>query len=277
MNESRKNIIGAAATAVIVVAFLGFLSHQFFPTSTIPTSFALAWLQGKQEPTNNTITLLISTLSPTFTFQNETCWWTEEVDLKTYGIPQDLDWIILQDEHNATWLKSMSIHPYNIICTPVNLPFDGTYNITMVMNTTIHVSLEAVTNVDLGVYDCRNETYIVYQNETYSQSSSIGKPTWNSSGYWETDEDDDVNWEIDAEKVSGMLQGSGTSLITFRGVLRVNLKYEITTNGVKKTNGRTLSWEGNMGIIKVTYDQNRIVSIEYEIPAVGLTMLTTSE
>jgi hypothetical protein len=274
MNKSRKTIVGAAATAVIVVAFLGFLSHQFFPTSTIPTSFALAWLHGKQEPTNNTVTLLISTLSPTFTFQNKTCWWTEEVGLRTYGIPQDLSWMILQGEHNATWLKSMSIHPYNIMCTPVNLPFEGTYSITMVMNTTIYVSLEAVTNVDLGIYDCRNESYIVYQNETYSESSGIGNPAWNNSGYWEPD---GVDWEIDVKKLSGMLQGSGTALVTFRGVLRVNLEYEITTNGVKKTNGRTLSWEGNMGIIKVTYDQNRIISIKYEIPAVGLTTLTTSE
>lgn len=274
MNESRKSIVGAAATAVIVVAFLGFLSHQFFPTSNIPTSFALAWLHGKQEPTNNTITLLISTLSPKLTFQNETLWMEEEVIIMTDGIPEELDWMVLQGEYNATWFRSMSIHPYNLVCTSTDLPFEGAYNITMTINTTIYVSLEAMTYVDLGVYDCWNESYIVYQNDTYGLSSSLGEPTWNNSGLWAPQS---VDWEIDVEKLSSMLQGSGTALLTFRGVLRVNVDYEITTNGVKKTNGRTLSWEGNMGIIKVTYDQNRIISIKYEIPAVGLTMLTTSE
>jgi hypothetical protein len=38
-----------------------------------------------------------------------------------------------------------------------------------------------------------------------------------------------------------------------------------------------LSWEGNMGIIKVAYDQNRIMMIRYEIPAVRLIMLTMSK
>jgi len=271
MDEPKKRIASATIVAVMLVLSLGFLSYQFFPEANIPTSFAFVWLEGKQEPANNTITLLISTVSPTCTFQNETCWWTEEQCWRTSGIPQDLGRMILEGEHNATWLRSMSIQPYNIICTPVNLPFDGTYNITMVMNTTFYVSLEAVTNVDLGVYDCRNESYIVYQNETYSESSSIGKPTWNCSGYWEPD---DTNWEIDVEKLSGMLQGSGTALITLRGALHANLNYEITINGVKKANEKNLSWEGNMGIIKVTYDQRRIIWIKYEIPAIGLTMLT---
>jgi hypothetical protein len=273
MSESRKKIVGATVIAVMLVALLGFLSYQFFPELNVPTSFAFVWLEGKQEPINNTVTLLISTLSPKFTFQNETLWWEVQKSLKTYGIPED-PYIMLQGEHNATWLKLMSIHPYNIICTPADLPFDGTYDITMAINTTIHVFLEAITNVDLGVYNCWNESYIVFQNDTHTESSSIGEPTWNNSGCWEPK---GANWEIDVEKLSGMFQGSGTALITFRGVLQVNLNYEITISGVKMTNEKNLSWEGNMGIIKVTYDQGRIIWVKYEIPAIGLIMLTMSE
>lgn len=273
MNEFRKRIVGATAIAVTLVALLGFLSYQFFPEPIVPTSFAFVWLEGKQEPANSTVTLLISTLSPKYTFQNETLWWEVQESLKTYGIPEE-PYIMLQGEHNATWLTSMSTHLYNILSTPADLPFDGAYNITMAINTTIYVSLEAITTVDLGVYNCWNETYIVYQNDTYSESSSLGEPTWNNSGYWEPK---GVNWKIEVEKLSSMLQGSGTALITFRGVFRVNLNYEITINGAKKADGKTLSWEGNMGIIKVTYDQSRIIWIKYEIPAIGLTILTTSE
>lgn len=273
VSESQKKIIGATAIAVMLVAFLGLLSYQFFPEPKIPTALAFVWLKGKQEPTDNTIALLISTLSPKFTFQNETLWWEEQVSLKTSGIPEE-PYITLQGEHNATWLKSMNIHPYNIICTPRDLPFDGAYNITIAVNTTIYVSLEAMTNVDLGVYNSWNETYIVYQNDTYSESSGIDEPTWNNSGYWEPK---GVNWEIEVENLSSMLQGSGTALITFRGALHVKLDYEIIMNGVKKTNRKNLSWEGNMGIFKVTYDQSRIIWIKYEIPAVRLTMLTISE
>lgn len=274
VKEFRKSIVGAIATAVMLVAFLVFLSYQFFPEARIPTSFALVWLEGKQEPVNNTITLLISTLSPTWTFQNETCWWTEEVAVRTYGIPEDRGWMMLPGEHNATWLKSIRIHPYKIICTPVNLPFEGAYDITLTMNTTIYVSLEAVTTVDLGVYNCWEESYTVYQNATHSGNSTKGEPMWNNSGYWKPES---ANWEIDIENLSSMLQGSGTALITFRGILRVNLDYEITMNGVKKADGKSLLWEGNMGIIKVTYDQSRITWIKYEIPTIGLNMLTMSE
>jgi hypothetical protein len=275
MSESRKKIVSATVVAVMLVALLGFLSYRFFPQFKVQTPFAFGWLEGKQERTNNTITLLISTLSPGFTFQNETAWWQEQWALKTYGIPENQS-ITLQGEHNATWLKLMSIHPYNIICTPADLPFDGTYHITATINTTIHVSLEAVTNVDLGVYDCWNESYIVFQNDTHSETSSIGEPAWNISGYW-APKDRSIDWEIDVEKLSGMLQGSGTALITFQGALRVDLDYQITMNGVETTNEKNLSWEGTMGTIKITYDQGRIIWVEHELHAIDLTMLTTSE
>jgi hypothetical protein len=273
MSESRKKIVSATVVAVMLVTLLGFLSYRFFPQFTVQTSFAFGWLEGRQELTNNTITLLISTLSPGFTFQNETTWWQEQWTLKTYGIPENQS-IMLQGEHNATWLKLISIHPYNIICTPADLPFDRTYHITAAINTTIHVSLEAVTNVDLGVYDCWNESYLIFQNDTHSETSGTGEPAWNNSGYWTPK---GANWEIDVEKLSGMLQGSGTALITFRGALRVNLDHEITISGVETTNEKNLSWEGSMGTIKITYDQGRIIWVEHEVHAIDLTMLTTSK
>jgi hypothetical protein len=273
MSESRKKIVGATAIAVTLVAFLGFLSYQFFPGPNVSTTFALVWLEGKQEPANSALTLLISTLSRKFTFQNETTRWAVQAMLKTYGIPDD-PYIMLRGEDNATWLKSIGFHPYNIICTPADLPFSGAYNITMTMNTTIQASLETITNIDLGAYNCWNESYIIYQNNVHSESSRIGESTWNNSGYWEPK---DANWKIEVEELSSMVQGSGTALITFRGVLHVDLNFEITLDGVGKKGSETLSWEGNMGTIRVTYDQSRIVWIKYEIPAIRLTMLTVPE
>jgi hypothetical protein len=78
-------------------------------------------------------------------------------------------------------------------------------------------------------------------------------------------------------ELSGMLQGSGTALINFRGVIDVRLDYEITMNGVKRTDVKTLLWEGGLGIVKLTYDQNKLVWMKYEIQVIQLAMLTMPE
>ncbi len=279
MSESRKKTVTAIVAAVILIALFTFLSYRFFPESNVQTSlsanaFAFGLSEGIQESTNNTVTLLLSTLSPSFTFKNGTSMWQISTILHTYGIPENQN-LTIQGEYNATWLTLMSIQPQTLICTPTELPFNGTYQITPTINTTIQASLEAITNVDLGVYNCYNESYLIFQNNTNSETLGVGEPVWNDSGYWGPSYGD--NWAIDVNTLSGMLQGSGTALITFQGTLSVNLNYQITMNGVETTNETNLSWEGNMGTMQITYDQGSIIWVEYQLNPIYATMLTTSE
>jgi hypothetical protein len=276
MKEHGRRILTVISLAAVLVITLVLTSNLFASylggSSLAPTSFAFALLQGSNDTANNTVALMISTMSPRLTFRNDTAQWDITTTLKTFGIPDGP--ISFQDEYNATWLTWIGIHPQTIVCQPEDLPFNGSYSLTMTVNTTIYATLEAMENVDLGTYNCWNESYFICQNDTYSNSSIIGKPTWDNSGYWEPE---GANWGMEIKELSGMLQGSGTALISFRGVIDVKLDYEMVVNGVKRTDVKTLSWEGGLGMVKVTCDQPLIVWTKYEIQAIQLAMLTVSE
>ena len=277
MKEHGRSILTVISLAAILVVTLvltsNLLASYLEVPSIVPTSFAFALLEGSTDPANSTVALMISTMSPKFTFRNDTSDWEETGILKVFGIPDEFP-VSFQGERNATWLTLIGIHPHNIVCQPEDLPFNGSYSLTVTMNTTIYATLEAMENVDLGTYNCWNESYLICQNDTYSDSSIMGKPTWDNSGYWEFE---GANWGMEIGELSGMLQGSGTALINFRGVIDVRLDYEITMNGVKRTDVKTLSWEGGLGIVKFTYDQNKLVWMKYEIQVIQLAMLTMPE
>lgn len=276
MKEHGRSILTVVSLAAILVVTLvlasNLLASYLEVPSIVPTSFAFALLEGSTDPANSTIALMVSTLSPSFTF-NDPSPWGIAIDLVFLGIPKEFP-PSFEGEYNATGLASIIIHPHNIVGYPKDLPFNGSYGLTVTMNTTIYATLEAMENVDLGTYNCWNESYLICQNDTYSNSSIIGKSTWDNSGYWEAE---GVDWGIETEELSGMLQGSGMALITFRGVINVTLDYEITMNEVKRTDVKTLSWQGGLGTVKLTYDQNKLVWMKYEIQAIQLAMLTTSE
>jgi len=273
MKEHGRRILTVISLAAVLVVTLVLASNLVASylemPSIVPTSFAFALLEGSTDPTNSTIALMVSTLSPNFTFRNGGM----AGELVFLGIPKEMP-ISFQGEYDATWLTSIRIHPHIIVGQPEDLPFNGSYSLTMTMNTTISATLEAIENVDLGTYNCWNESYLICQNDTYSNSSIIGKPTWGNSGYWEPK---GANWGMGIEELSGMLQGSGTALINFRGVIDVKLDYETTMDGVKRTDVKTLSWEGGLGMVKLTYDQNKLIWMKYEIQVIQLAMLTVSE
>lgn len=281
MKEHGRSILTVVSLAGILVVTLvlasNLLASYLEVPSIVPTSFAFALLEGSTDPTNSTIALMVSTLSPNFTFNDTSPWGTSNsgiaIEFVFLGIPKEFP-PSFEGEYNATGLASIVIHPHNIVGYPKDLPFNGSYSLTMTMNTTISATLEAIENVDLGTYNCWNESYLICQNDTYSNSSIIGKPTWDNSGYWEPE---GADWGIEIEELSGMPQGSGTALITFRGVIDVTLDYEITMNGVKRTDVKTLSWEGGLGMVKLTYDQNKLIWMKYEIQVIQLAMLTTPE
>jgi hypothetical protein len=273
MKEHGRRILTVISLAAVLVITLVVVSNLLVSylevPSVVPTSFAFALLEGSADPANSTIALMVSTLSPNFTFRNGGM----EGDLIFSGIPKEMP-ISFQGEHDTTSLTSIRIRPHIIVGQPKDLPFNGSYSLTIAMNTTIYATLEAMENVDLGAYNCWNESYFICQNDTYSNSSSIGKPTWNNSEYWEPE---GANWGMEIGELSGMLQGSGTALVTFHGVIDVTLDYEITMNGMKKTDVKTLSWEGGLGMLKLTYDQNKLVWMKYEIQVIQLAMLTAPE
>jgi hypothetical protein len=280
MKEHLRNILIVVSLAAVLVGTLVLASDLFASymegSSFVPTYFAFALLEGSNDPANSTVALMISTMSPKFTFRNDTAQWDETTTLETFGIPDHP--ISFQREYNATWLTSIGIRPHTIVCQPEDLPFNGSYSLTMTMNTTINATLEAMENIDLGTYSCWNESYLISQNDSYSHSSMIGNPTWDNSGYWKRGwEPEDTMWVMKNGELSGMLQGSGTALITFRGVIDLKLDYEITMNKVKRTDVKTLSWQGSLGIIKLTYDQNKLFWMKYEIQAIQLAMLTAPE
>jgi len=279
MKEHGRSILTAVSLAAILVATLVLASNLLAPylevPNIVPTSFAFALVQGSNDSANSAVALMVSTLSPKFTFGNDTTQWDETITLCTFGIPDGP--LSFQREYDATWLKWIGIRPQTIVCQPEQLPFNGSYSLTMTMNTTINASLD-VENIDLGTYSSWNESYLICQNDLYSHSSNIGSPTWNGSGCWERGwEPEDTMCVMRTEELSGMLHGSGTALITFRGVVDLKLDYEITMNGVKKTGVKTLSCEGNLGMVEVTYDQNKLIWTKFEVQPIQLAMLTTPE
>ena len=77
--------------------------------------------------------------------------------------------------------------------------------------------------------------------------------------------------------LSGMLQGSGNASITFHAVIDATVDYETTINGVNTTGENTASWEGNLEVVQVTYDQSTILWMEQQLQAIQLTALTVPE
>jgi hypothetical protein len=273
MKEHGRSILTVVSLAAILVATLVLASNLLAPylggQNIVPKSFAFALVQGGNDSANGAVAVMVSTLSPKFMFSNVTF---------GNGMEEDLETTQARAEYDATWLKWIGIRPKTIVCQPEQLPFNGSYSLTIAMNTTINASLD-VENIDLGTYSSWNESYLICQNDLYSHTLNLGTATWNGSGCWERGwYPEDTMCVMKTEELSGMLHGSGTALIIFHGVVDLKLDYEITMNGVKKTGVKTLSCEGNLGTVEVTYnDQNKPIWTKFEIQTMQLVMLAISE
>lgn len=290
MKEHGKEILTAISLAAVVVFALFLASNLFTPylklPSISPTPFAFAWSEGNNDTANSTVALVISTLSPEFTFINASGRIDEQAFLRTFGIPTGLP-LSGQGDFNitSTSMTSFGFQPQTIVCKAEDLALNGSFSMTVTLDTTIYTTLEATQNVDLGTYVCSNESYTVSQNGNQSESSSVGQPTWNNSGYWqptsaggmEIQDLSGANWGMETKDLSGMLQGSGNASITFHAVIHAEVDYETTINGVNTTGVNTASWEGNLEVVQVTYDQSTIVWMEQQLQAIQLTALTVPE
>ena len=279
MKEHGKEIMTAISLAAVVVCAL-FLASNLFASylklpSISPTPFAFAWSEGSNGTANATVALVISTLSPEFTYKNASGEWGTQILLKTFGIPNNLP-LSGQGEFNTTWMTSFGFQPQTIVCKAEDLALNGSFSMTVTLGTTIYATLEATQDVDLGTYVCSNESYAVSQNGNQSQSSSVGQPTWNYSGYWQPAATG-ANWEMETKDLSSMLQGSGNASITFHAVIGAEVDYEATINGVNTTGVNTASWEGNLEVVQVTYDLSTIVWMEQQLQAIQLTAMTVPE
>jgi hypothetical protein len=88
--RSILTVVSLAATLVVTLVLASNLLGSYLEVpSIVPTSFAFALLEGSNDPANSTVALMISTMSPKFTFRNDTSDWGETMILKAVGIPDE--------------------------------------------------------------------------------------------------------------------------------------------------------------------------------------------
>lgn len=276
MSEYKRDLMVATAMGVLLVALISGVIYYLFPPTLVgsqprvafsfflgPVIGASAGSIGKNE------TVYLEMLEIRFEFSNGTI----------INIPKEPDNLRAEDlsdfypdkysgEVIASSLQRITVQ----VRSTYGAAADMDYTVDTVRNSTICASLKGVKVVDLGVFERRMlEKYV-----GYSKNSSVviypHEVDISSSGNW-TREHLNPELGIDIAELSGMLSGSGVTLIAFDAAHSVSLKYNITSGGTAQGEA-DLRWEGRMGTFEFVHHQGRITLVRYDFTTIKLSLLT---
>jgi len=297
-----------AASMVLLAVLLGVVIYHSFPPRESPlVVFGLVWLRGEQSGTSDEgngfgydLAGSYDLLEFEFIFANGS--WTgysrfdhvnESYRERFLGEQAEFSRTNLlgyKGEFDAEGLEGIVVRPLPMIMWDAWVARKlSAYAIEIIRNYRLDVALETAAITDLGTYQNlkNNNTVISVSSlgvENYTWTKHRGEELW--SGYWTpprnfTYEGKGKNsvrttvlndWVINVGQLTSMLEGSGTAFITFNLSLSVNTKYNVTVPDVQEVGETSLLGEGNLGTIKISYDQGEILWISYDFSNVKMIM-----
>lgn len=275
MSEYKKDMIVATAMGVLLVALISGVIYYLFPPTLsesqpqVAFSFFLGPASGAStDSMGKNETVYLELLEIRFHFSNGSTICLPEDDL----LAQDLSDVYpdkYSGEVNASSLQRITVK----VRPAYGADADIDYTVDTIRNSTIYASLKGVEVVDLGAFERTNyiERYVGYSSNrsVFIHCHSVDV---SSSGHW-SGALLAPELGMDVDELSGILDGSGTSLITFDAAHNVHLKYNVTTRGGTQQGETDLSWEGRMGTFEIVYNQSRITCVRYDFTTVKLALL----
>jgi hypothetical protein len=252
------------------VYYSSFLSlNTIFPKS----AYAFSWCQGNTYSTDTDYansTLLSYNLGAKFQLKNGTEIhinnpWDSATDFAEYNgsiaFPLENIGVFLTNGYHLEGTVG--------VVGGVNITMGGpsvTYpiaNLTLTENTTLSTLLVTTTVQDMGNY-----------------SISLGLGTFdatNTPGYWPNASNLTTNapeWKISSTELMKYLTGSGNATVRFNGSFNVHVGYTITySDNTTQTGEKDLAWNGTIGTVMVSYDDNGVQGASYEWSQIKLVLL----
>lgn len=269
--ENGKRVLGKTITAILLACLLGAVVY-YSPIGNVLQGSCFAFVLARGADSSGSIhekiTFDESLLAFSFTFANGS----------SIREPDPLGTVLyLQPEYhgefNATALQEIFLYLFHL--RVISLPKNVTCSLDMSKDTTISAVLNDTGTIDLGTYECINETYVIHFNSTDITHAEVNRTEGirSCSGYWKPPSD----WLIDADQLCSMLKDSGKAFITFEAALNVDIKYEITMGSITETGKTNVRWEGIIGAIEIAYDQGNMAWVKYDFWEVRLILLTQTE
>lgn len=283
MNIYKKDI-AKAATTVLLVALLSVASYYLFPESIPTVTFAFAFVKTNEPFPDLDLPLGESVLVPVllnteFRLRNGS---TISLPIETYEPTSPFNWTeyisgsyapSYQGDFNGTLLEKIKVcdsgrQPSGAFVSP-----DISYNITYVRHRIFNSSLKIGEDAtDMGIYGWW-DSYFLYRKGMRG----------GGHGLW-GHEDDEIgateywsyfgsHWTIYTNQLSSLLQGSGTAILEFNGIISWDINYTLVTANGSEAGEETVNWEGTLGTIEITYDQGTILWVKYDFTGIVLLML----
>jgi len=285
MSECRKELLKSAIVAIMSASLLGAVTYHLFQPepSLMPIAFALG--EGGQFCGDYSM-LKRSCLILKLTFLNGS------VITSPISFHQETNrGVLIPDKHSgefdATELQKITLSVFDFDNFFYNRDTVVEYLVTWLRDRIINVNLvdrnqemtELGTSKSLGrkwnmqsgrIGDPRQEHYRLLL-DALKASFNITIKEFSSTGYWKAT---DYAWEITANQLGDMLQGSGTTNIAFTLDINTELKYRIIRTPEEDVTGNTtLSWAGTWGTLQLTHEDGKISWVNYNFKTVKLIMI----
>jgi len=130
-------------------------------------------------------------------------------------------------------------------------------------------SIGFVKAIHAGLLDF-NQAYYQAILDQLQASLKVTRQQASGRGYWRIA---DYVWRMNVDKLTNVLQGSGTAQITCILDVTMDLKFGVfRTAGENLTGGTNLKWTGTWGTLELTHENGEITWVKYKSSFIGLVM-----
>jgi hypothetical protein len=268
MAEYKKDITTGSVVAILIISCLSIAVQLVFPPGVSRASFGFAWVVGHPDSADggNRTTSKVTLLYTHFVFNNGT----------TIRLPKGDAYSNYEGQIDALDLREIQVSLPSLSMTIESRGYGPDCDIEFVKNTTIRTSLNCDNQrYDLGEYHCWNstsyESCVGGRGTGYGDRYGVGKATgaWtvdHRSGSWGV-----PIWKLTTTTLAGMLEASGSATIEFYAILELRIRYNFTSLPNDEMHDETMTWNGTIGEMEITYDQGNLAQIRYGLKSVWLT------